>query len=188
MKLRLHEVPSEGQEYILNKSTGELNAALKDLVGDLPYEVKLFVRPLNHKDYELKGKILAQTNEVCSLCGENFPFKLEAKLNEILIPLAQDKDLEKQSRSNHFSELDSDGPSVTEYNEDAFDLGEFTHQAIALNIPYSPKPCIKDNGDCEVCLKPNMNKPITYNEDMTKFEAEKKKENPFNVLKNVKLN
>lgn len=189
MKLRLNDIPADGQEFTFNQKTGEMTPAIKDLVGQNDYELTVFIKPLNHRDYEMKGILKAKTSELCSLCGENFAFPIKTKLNEILIPAEpEEKDLEKQSRSNHFSELDNDGPSVSEYEDGSFDIGEYTHQLIGLTVPFNPKPCIKENGDCEVCLKPNMNKPIRYDEDMTKFEAEKQKQNPFNVLKNIKPN
>lgn len=188
MKLKLNEIPHEGLEYVLTNKTAELNADLKDLVGSNDYEIQFFIKPLNHRDFELKGTLKAHTVETCSLCGDTFNFPVKAKLHEILLPATPLDKMDKQARSNHFSELDQDGPSVTEYENDQIDLGEFSHQAIALNVPYSPKPEMKENGDCSVCLKVQMNTPFKYEDDMTKFEAEKKKENPFNVLKNVKLN
>ena len=57
MKIKLNEVSEIGKEYIFNRSTGELNFDLKDLIGDLPYEAEISIRPLNSKDYEVKGLI-----------------------------------------------------------------------------------------------------------------------------------
>lgn len=189
MKIKLHEIPTTGREYHLTQKTAELTPALKDLVGDHDYDVKFSITPLNNKDYELKGSLNTTTSEICSLCGETFDFKVKAPLHEILIESAgPEKDLEKQSRSNHFSELNDAGPSVTEYNGDIFDLGEFSHQAVALSVPYNPKPEADKDGNCKVCLTMNLNQEIKYDEDMSSFEKAKEKENPFNVLKGIKLN
>ncbi|MBC7456771.1 MAG: DUF177 domain-containing protein [Bdellovibrionaceae bacterium] len=181
MKIKLNEIPENGRDYILNRKTGELNDVLQDLIQTTPYDLKFSIRPLNSKDYELKGTLETHTQELCSLCGDTFKFNLNVKINEILIESAgADKDLEKQSRSNHFSELNENGPSVIEYNEDTFELGEFAHESAAINIPFNPK--------CESCLKTDTGKLFKYDEDMGNFEKAKEKENPFNVLKGIKIN
>lgn len=189
MKIKLSEIPEDGREYHLNRKTGELNDDLKDLIADHPYELHFSIRPLNSKDYELKGTLETHTNELCSLCGETFKFNIKTKIHEILIESAgADKDLEKQSRSNHFSELNESGPSVIEYSDATFEVGDFTHEVIGLNVPFNPKPELEDDGSCKVCLQANMNQIFKYDEDMSNFEAAKDKQNPFNVLKGLKLN
>jgi len=181
MKIKLNEIPENGRDYHFNRKTGEINADLQDLIQDTPYELNFSIRPLNTKDYELKGLLQTHTQEFCSLCGENFKFNVNAKINEILIESAgADKDLEKQSRSNHFSELNENGPSVLEYNDDEFDLGAFAHESAAINIPFNPK--------CENCIKSDTGVPFKYDEDMGNFEKAKEKENPFNVIKGLKIN
>jgi uncharacterized protein len=181
MKIKLNEIPESGREYHLTRTTGELNTDLQDLIADHPYELKFYIRPLNTKDYELKGSLATHTKELCSICGENFKFNIIPKIHEILIESAgQDKELEKQSRSNHFSELNENGPSVIEYSDAAFELGEFTHEAIAISIPFNPK--------CETCLKSDTGVPFRYDEDMGTFEKAKEQENPFSVLKGLKIN
>lgn len=189
MKINLNEIPTDGRQYHLNRKSAELTPALKDLVGDHDYDVQFTITPLNSKDYELRGHVKTMTSEVCSLCGETFDFKIKAPLHEILIEAAgPDKELEKQSRSNHFSELNEGGPSVTEYSDSTFYAGEYTHQAIALAVPYNPKPEADEQGNCKVCLTMNLNQEIKYDEDMSIFEKAKEKENPFQVLKKLKLN
>ncbi len=187
MKINLNEIPENGREFELSHKSAELTSEIKDLVGSHPYEVKFSITPLNTHDYELKGQIQTTTSEICSLCGETFNFKINTRLHEILIQSAgPDKELEKQSRSNHFSELNESGPSVTEYHGHTFEVGEFSHQAIALSVPFNPKPEADADGNCKVCLKMNLNQEIKYDEDMGNFEKAKEKENPFNVLKNLK--
>lgn len=189
MKIKLNEIPTEGRSYLITKETGELNTNLKDIIGENDYTVEFYLKPLNKKDFELRGKINTFTDEACSLCGENFKFKVSTKLNEIIIPAEKkDKAQEKQSRSNHFSELDETGPSVLEVKNEVFDLGEYSHQSIALQIPFNPKPEPKEDGSCSVCLRSNMNEIFKYDEDMGIFEKAKEKENPFNVLKGLKQN
>ncbi len=184
MKIKLNEVSEIGKEYTFNRSTGELNFDLKDLIGDLPYEAEISIRPLNSKDYEVKGVIKTQTFEQCSLCGDQFKFKTEARINEILIPGKDEIKNSQFSKSNHVSELNDDGPSVCEYYNDVFMVGEFIHEAIALTVPYNPKPDKNDDGSCKVCLKTLTNELFTYDEKM----GVEQKVNPFVSLKNLKLN
>jgi uncharacterized protein len=189
MKIKLNEIPEDGREYHLNRKTGEINTELQDLIADHPYELKFTIRPLNSKDYELKGSIETHTKELCSLCGETFKFKVNTKIHEILIESAgEDKELEKQSRSNHFSELNQSGPSVLEYKDATFDVGPFTHEVIGLSVPFNPKPELEADGSCKVCLQANMNQSFRYDEDMSTFEKAKEQENPFSILKGLKIN
>jgi len=184
MRIKLHEVPEEGREYILNRQTAELNSVLQDLVADHAYDIKVFLKPLNTKNFSLTGTIQTATIEICSACGDSFKFKVDTKVNEILIPSEFEPKNSQFSKSNHVSELDTDGPSVSEYKNDVFDLGEFVHEAIALVIPYNPKPETDDKGACRICLKTIPTELFSYDEKM----SEQKKETPFSALKGLKLN
>ena len=104
-------------------------------------------------------------------------------MNEILIPKPNDKELEKQTRSNHFSELDETAPSVSEYKNEVFELGDLVHEAIAISIPFNPKPEQNDDGSCKVCLKTTLTDAFMYDEKLS-IETQV---SPFNVLKDVKI-
>lgn len=183
MKIKLHEIPEEGREYTYNRNTGELNAALADLIEDAPYEAKIFIRPLNTKNYDVAGYIKSQTTELCSQCGESFKYKAEAKVHEILIPGAEEIKNSQFAKSNHVSELNEDGPGVSEYFGDQFDMGEFLHEAIAFSIPFNPRHEANDP-TCKTSFKSAEGDAFIYDEKM----GEEKKNNAFNVLKGLKLN
>lgn len=183
MKLKLNEIPDEGREYIYTKETGELTEDLRDLIENNPYQVQFFIKPLNHKDFVMNGTVVTKTKEICSLCGETFHFPTKAKINEIIIPKTSDKDREKQSRANHISEQDENAPSVSEYKGEVFEIGDFVHEAIALSIPFNPKPEQTEKGDCSVCLNSLLSSPLTYDENISIVE----KINPFSALKDLKL-
>lgn len=187
LQIKLHEVPEEGREYIYNKATGELNESLRDLIENNDYHATLFIKPLNHKDYALTGTIKTQTVETCSLCGETFKFPTSARINEILIPAVANKEKEKQSRSNHFSELDESTVGVSEYKSDVFDMGEHLHEAVALSVPFNPKPVQNADGSCTVCLKSIQLGEFNYDENMGSIDSTAEKPNPFNVLKDFKV-
>lgn len=189
MKIKLNEIPENGRDYKITQKTAELNDDLKDLIQNNPYELELNIRPLNMKDFEVKGKMITTTQEICSLCGETFQFKVNSNIHEILIPIPEaDKVQEKQTRSNHFSELTESGPSVTEYTADVFELGQLAHETIALAIPYSPRPEANDDGSCKVCLKMNVKETFVYDEEISIFEKAKEENNPFSILKGLKPN
>ena len=66
--------------------------------------------------------------------------------------------------------------SVSEYSNLQFDLADFLHEAIALEIPYT--------AHCSNCSDPEKAKPYIYDEKM----GEEIKPNPFKALKGIKLN
>lgn len=187
MKIKLNEIPEDGREYIINRKTGELNSVLADLIKDAPYDAQVFIRPLNTKNYDLKGSIKSHTNEICSHCGENFKFKAEAQVHEILIPGAEEIKNSQFSKSNHVSELKEDGPGVSEYFADQFDLGELLHEAIAFSVPFNPRH-EKGDPECKTILKSEDADTFIYDEKMSNTIEAEKKENAFNILKGLKLN
>jgi len=188
-KIKLNEVPEEGREYVFNQNTAELNADLADLIGSSPFSATVYIRPLNTKDFELRGQVQASTNEDCSLCGESFKLPAKIQMSEILIPSThrsseKNDKTGKQSKPNHISDLANDGTGVTEYQGEEFEIGQCIRQAIALSVPFNPKPPVNEKGDCSVCLMSQMTEPFSYDENMGNVE----KKNPFAVLKGVKLN
>ncbi len=183
MKLKLNEIPDDGREYIYSKQTGELNEDIRDLIENNDYHVQFFIKPLNNDDFIMNGTVTTKTKEICSLCGDTFHFPTTAKINEILIPKTVDKDHEKQSKANHISEQDEHAPAVSEYKGEIFEIGEFIHEAIALSVPFNPKPEQSTDGNCLFCLKPAPTTLISYDEDISISE----KINPFLALKDLKL-
>ena len=175
MKIRLNEIPEDGRNYIFNRKTGELNTALEDLIQNNSYEVNIDIRPLNSKDYTLTGIVVTKTPAQCSLCAEDFELDLKKKLHEILIPNQEDDRTGKYAKTAIVTDSELNF-SVTEYNKLEFDLGEFLHEAIALEIPFNP--C------CTACTATKKDKVFVYDEKM----SEETKPNPFQALKGLKLN
>lgn len=177
MKIKLNEIPEDGREYIINRKTAELNTALQDLIQAAPYDVNLMIRPINSKDFAMFGTVHTHTTEQCSICAEDFQFQINKKINEILIPDPGEDRTGKYAKSSiPISESAEDSLTVSNYKSSQLDLGEFIHEAVALEIPFNPR--------CEICLKKASLEPFIYDEKM----SEETKPNPFKSLKDLKLN
>lgn len=174
MKIRLNEIPEDGRSYIFNRNTGELNLALEDLIQNNPYDIDLFIQPMNSKDFNVTGKLFTHTPAQCSRCAEDFKLAVEKRINEILIPQQEDDRTGKYAKTS--GAVDESSISVTEYDKLQFDLGEFLHEAVALEVPFNPK--------CDKCAKNKSEQPFVYDEKM----GEETKPNPFQALKGLKLN
>lgn len=185
MKIRLHEIPQEGEAFQWTRQTSEANQALADLILDADYKTDFFIRRLNSRDFELSGSIQTVVPELCSRCGINIRFPIRARFHEILIPHQESQGRTgKYGRVNHLSESEASGPSVSEYQADeTFEMGEYLREQIALQIPFNPAPPINEKGDCGDCLIPVAGKSFNYDEDM----PEARPESPFAALKNLKI-
>ncbi len=179
MKIRLNEIPEIGRNYIFNRQTAELNTVLEDLIKNNSYDVNFDIKPLNSKDFTVTGTILTQTHEQCSRCAEDFDLLIDKKIREILIPNQEDDRTGKYAKSSTTlvtADSEETNMSVTEYSKSEFDLGEFLHEAIALEVPFNPF--------CTSCKKLRNDQPFVYDEKM----GEEEKPNPFKALKGIKLN
>ncbi|MFP5520190.1 MAG: YceD family protein [Bdellovibrionia bacterium] len=184
MRLILSEIPEEGKEFIVNSQTAELNETLRDLIGKNPHEARFFVRPLNSKDYELSGKIKTKLAETCSRCGLDIQLDIDSDFREILIPKQIDTRTGKYAKPNHISDVEAEGPDVSEYSGNSFDMGEYLHEVVALAAPYNPVGPENEKGDCSICEMPVRGRSFGYDEEMPE-DMQKK---PFAALKNLKLN
>lgn len=184
MKINLTEIPEEGRAYHYNSQTGELNSILVDLVGKANHEVEFFIKPLNSKDFELVGAIKTKLPEQCARCGIDFPYPVDEKFHEILIPKQNQPRGSKYSKVNHVSDLPEGGPDVSEYEGHMFDIGEYLHEVVALAAPFNPAGPEDENGDCSICKIPVKGRSFSYEEKM----PEEKPQNPFAALKNIKIN
>lgn len=184
MKINLAEIPEEGRSYHFNSKTGELNSILSDIIGKNVYETQFVIKPLNSRDFEVLGSIQTKLPEVCSRCGIDFPFPVDKKFHEFLIPKQDQPRGSKYSKVNHVSDLPEDGPDVTEYEGMHFDLGEYIHEVVALAAPFNAAGPEDEKGDCSICGIPVKGRSFSYDEQM----PEDKPLNPFAVLKNIKTN
>ena len=184
MKIKLNEIPEDGRDYEFNRKTAELNSSLSDLIGkEESYDIRFSIKPLNSKDFSLIGTITTRTSESCSRCGDDFKFPVVKKINEILIPKPEMDRTGKYIKSSVAISETDENIAVLEYTNHQFDLAEYLHEAIAIDVPFNPMPKTKPNGDCSLCDKPSHHSEIIYDENLSV-----EKINPFASLKNIKLN
>lgn len=184
MKINLMDIPEEGRSYVWNSKTGELNSVLADLIGPNQYEAEFFIKPLNSRDFELIGTVRTKTPEICARCGIEFPYPVNEKYHEILIPKQSQPRHGKYSKVNHVSDLPQGGPESTEYEDQSFDMGEYLHEVVGLAAPFNVAGPEDEKGDCSICKIPVRGRSFSYEEKM----PEQKPQSPFSVLKNIKIN
>lgn len=183
-RIRLTDIHEEGKDFHWNRDSKVLNELLSDLIQKENYDVKFHIRPVNKRDFFMTGTILTQAPEDCSLCGLNFKMPLKIQINEILIPYQPQERTSQYARVNHVSDAPDQGPQSLEYDETLhFNMGEYVHEAIALAIPFNPKPEADEKGNCLACGLNMETHNFGYEDKM----VDEKPNNPFAALKNLKL-
>lgn len=184
MRIHLADIPEEGKAFLWTRETSELNAVLQDLVGSLDYRAEFFIRPINNRDFELTGQIRTQAPEQCSRCGIDFNFPIQQKFHEILIPHQPEDRTGRYARVNHLSDAADKGPDSIEYDSSlSFDMGEYLHEQVGIAVPFNPAPPETEKGDCRLCGVQVKEGNFGYDEAL----PTEKPQNPFQVLKNLKL-
>lgn len=184
MRIRLHEISEEGKSFTWTRKSGEMGAALDDLIGNQDFTAQFFIKPLNSRDFELTGTLISEAPEQCSRCGIDFILPLDLAIKEILIPRQEQDRTGRYTRVNHLSETLENGPDVVEYDVDVtFNAGEYFHAQVGLAMPFNPAPKEDAKGDCRLCGVKVRGRTFGYNEEL----PQEKPQNPFNVLKNLKI-
>lgn len=180
MRINLNEIPEEGREWQLNRRTSELNEVLKDLIANEPYEAEFTIRPLQAGTYELMGKIQTKMPENCSRCGDGFKWDVSETYKELLMPEMDQPRNSHFAKPNHVSDMTNEGPSVTEYRGQSFEIGEYLHEVVAIALPLVPAPPEDATGRCSTCKI--MVRGCSFgSEDTTTLKT-----NPFAVLERLK--
>lgn len=183
-RIRLFDIPPEGTSYVWDRKSGELNQALEDLIESQGYTVEFQIRPVNSRDFMLTGFIKTECPENCSLCGVDFKLPIYYRINEILIPHQPQGRNSQYAKVNHISDASDQGPQSFEYAASGeLDMGEYVHEAIGLSLSPNPRPEADESGNCRVCGLNFETHNFGFDEPM---EIEKP-ENPFAVLKGIKL-
>ncbi len=178
MIINLSKICKEGESFDFSQNDRELTDSLRDLIGSHPFKVHFSLRPFEHH-IEMKGEIHTEQDEVCSRCAQEFCAKVDLRIDEILMPRLA------LGRKDHFSRspigVESQGPEVTEYENDQLNVGEFVHEAIAFAEPYIPVCSESCRGLCPTCGV-NQN-----NENCSCAKHHSKASSPFSVLESLKM-
>lgn len=182
MRIRLNEIPEDGQKFEF-QGPSELQSLLKDLLGNRQIKAEAFIRRTSPQTYELRGWVRTQVPEQCSRCAEDFDWSVDEVFKEILMP-AQKLPRDAQSaRVNHISDLHlgTEISEVSEFLDDEFDLGAFLKEMILVSVPEYPSPPLDALGNCEVCRICVRDRNFSYDEAMPERKT------PFSALKDLKL-
>lgn len=181
MKINLLDIPEEGKSFQIDNKSGEINEALKDLIGNSMYSAQFRITPMQSGTFELRGQIKTESPEECSRCGEDFKFNIDEKFSEILMAKLEVPRNGFYAKPNHLSDVKETEQEVFEYEGNTFDAGEFFHEKVGLTIPFNPAPVCDSSGKCVLCEK-DTKAPISYEDP-----GYNKPESPFASLKNIKL-
>lgn len=184
MLINLLEIPIDGKSFKIDHSSGELNKALVDLIGNSAYSTEFSIFPMQAGTFELRGSINTKTQEDCSRCGDDFAYSISEKFHEILMPQLETPRKGHYAKPNHLSDLKENEINAYEFQGHLFDVGAYVHEVIALAQPYNPAPACDKSGKCVLCHK---DATTLFHYEDPGFEKNIEK-NPFASLKGVKLN
>jgi len=139
-RVNLKELPDDGEDFLFSRSTGELNATLRDLIQDHDYHASIQLRPMGNA-YEILGSITATMDLLCARCGRDMSLPINDNFQELIVVMAQKP---KGGHSGHTGT--QDGPFCVYLDSYRFNLAEFIHEHIAASEPYTP---LCGRTDCE---------------------------------------
>lgn len=183
VRISLKDLPKEGRDFNYTSESGELTAALKELIGSNPYEVNLHLAPIGNA-FDLKGTLKASMDLQCAKCAGDFKFKINQALNEVVVlqaPLAKG---DFQTKANHAHEWSGDGPDYLILENDMFNVAEYIHEVIALAEPLQPIGTTDPSHTCESLQDQIKRSWLTIGENAQEGTI---KANPFQVLEKIKL-
>ena len=184
MKIRLGEIPEEGRSYIFDRQSGEMNAALEDVVGSHAYAAQMHIKPIGNA-YELRGSVSTTLSEVCSKCGTDFELPIDRKFTEIIFEDETEYRKTHGVHGNQSVNFSDEGTSMVPVRGNVFDAGDYLHAAVVLAEPFYPT--CGTNGAClhaeevEQVLKQLEQKAAEAVQEVTE------KTNPFAALKELDL-
>jgi uncharacterized metal-binding protein YceD (DUF177 family) len=118
--------------------------------------------------------------ELCSRCGYDIELPINQSFNEILVEDEKEHRKAHSVHGNQSVDFLTEGPSVTYFQGQTFDAGEFIHQAIAIAEPFYPSCGL---ADCEH-LQEIEQKRKELEEEYQAAEKRKRGHPAFEVLKN----
>lgn len=174
--IRVEDIPGKGLEFDWNKEVKYLQKYLfKENITEFQFKDPLrasFKIDKVNRDIIIKGGINTRLTLYCSRCLEKIYYSINAKIDRIFFPRAQEEyQEEKELRREDFE---------VEYYNQEIDLLEIIKEQILLDIPYKVL-CRKDcKGLCSIC-------GINLNSEQCRCHINKVIDSRFAVLKNLKM-
>ncbi len=168
--VNLKDLDDDGEDFIYSRASGELNKSLEDIVGDLPYDIKLRLRAMGNV-YEISGEIHSGMNLPCSRCGREMILPVDEQFNEIIIVMDERP---RAGHSGHTGSQFDNGPYCNYVTSHDFSLSDFVHEHIAAAEPYQVH-----------CSRPDCEE--VYKKAQISDTSSPKESNPFEVLKNLSV-
>ena len=180
--IRLNDLPPEGKTFEYSRESGELNSTLAEFIGQNPYTIRFEIHPIGNA-FELRGTASTKMDLACSLCGIDFKQDIQEKLHEVIVIQEELPRVGHEARVNHTTELEATGPSYLEIPSPDLNVAEYIHEIIGLAVPLKPL----GKKDCETSCE-NADELVRQGLLIREQDAEKTKNSPFGVLKDLKLN
>lgn len=187
--IQLSKLPKEGKNFRYTDKVSSLGSDIEELIGkEKPYEVQVFIQPLNGGIYQATGFIKSQLQRVCSECGWDVDLDFYQKIQEILKESRvreshqKKKTLKEDKNKVSYGNVDSEQyyKSVQEivessWNEYVFyegvlDMTDLIREVIGFGEPVYPS-C--GDSQCE------------HKQETLKKMEELNFDSPFSVLKNL---
>lgn len=151
LKIDLTSLPNKGLNFYYNQQSEDLTKKLKSLIGDNDYNIKVHIHSEGHFSYSISGKIQTYLNLLCARCAYEFKKAIDKEFKEKIFLQKKLTRIDKQVKSNHFSEL-INKEDFTVVENSIFDIGDFLHELIAIEEPLRPlksEACDDDSLNCE---------------------------------------
>lgn len=183
-QIALRDLPDSGRDFEFTNETGELNAILKDLIGNQSYRLSFHLSPMGNT-FELRGQLQTSLGLQCSICASDFQLPLNLDVRELLIIEPALRKNDQSAKANHAHEWDPSAPDYLVLDDEVFDVGAYAHEAIALAEPLQPLCSPQAPGGCAQSREPIERPWLSYGEEQN--TQERMRSNPFQVLEKMKL-
>ena len=138
---------------------------------DHPLNIRLKIEILPEKRFKVTGSFSFSPLLECSRCAMPLTWPLEDNIDAVFEP--------EPTTFRKDSDLSSDDLDRYYYKDDQINLETFLNEVIQLSRPDQVLKKTADGSGCELCHK-DIDDPLV-------FGSEEQKDNPFAVLKNLKL-
>ncbi len=98
--IELFNLPKEGKGFKYMNKVSPLGSVIEEFIGKgKPYQIEVFIQPINRNVYQATGFIKSYLNRMCSKCGWDIDLDFYQKIQEILLS----KDLAGSYKKNKTS-------------------------------------------------------------------------------------